>query len=94
MERIQIQRTFTVEPNTQGLLVRNNFEQLIADIVNATNEQNKAALARRIATTARQLGWTETELHALLSKKKDPTIRNFTAFVKWSIKVRAQQPQP
>lgn len=80
----QLQFTPVVHEEIQ---VRNNREFLIQQIVNLTNETNKKALAARIAISANQLGWTDTDLHALLKKRQDPSIRNFSAFVKWSIKI-------
>jgi hypothetical protein len=79
--------TFT-QPKVATLQVRNNREQLIADIVDATAENDKKKLARLLAIRSRELQWSETDLHALFAKHKDPTIRNFTAFVKWSIKTK------
>lgn len=84
MERIK-PRTFQKVEHT--LKVRNNTEALIEDIVNATSEKDKKKLARRIALAYNILGWSDTDLHALLKKKNDPTIRNFTAIVWWSIKI-------
>lgn len=68
------------------LQVRSNREQLIADIVEATTETDKKKLAKLLAIRSREMNWTEQDLHALLGKKKDPKIRNFTKFVWWSIK--------
>jgi hypothetical protein len=73
-----------VEPTLQ---VRSNREQLIADIVDATTETDKKKLARRIALSANTLKWSDSDLHALLKKKQDPTIRSYTKFVWWSIKI-------
>jgi hypothetical protein len=72
----------------EELQVRNNREQLIADIVNATSDTNKKELAKLISLRANQMKWSDTDLHALFNKRIDPTIRNFTAFVKWSIKLK------
>ncbi len=68
------------------LQVRSNREQLIADIVAATSDKDKKKLAALIAIKANQMQWTEQDLHALLKKRADPTIRNYTAFVRWSLK--------
>lgn len=83
MKRISFNRV-----EVQPLQVRNNREQLIADIVEATTEKNKKELAKLISIRSREMKWSEMDLHALLKKKNDPTIRNFTAFVKWSIKTK------
>jgi hypothetical protein len=78
----------TFEPVQEVLLVRNNTEQLIADIVNATNEKNKKGLAKQIALAYNTLGWSDTDLHALFKKRSDPSIRNYTGFVKWSVTIK------
>ncbi len=83
MKRIEFKRIERPE-----LQVRSSREQLIAEIVEATSEPNKKALAKLIALRANEMKWTETELHALLKKRHDPNIRNFTAFVKWSLKTK------
>jgi hypothetical protein len=85
MHKILVIRFEKVEEELQ---VRSNREQLIADIVNATSEKNKKALAKLISLRANQMKWSDMDLHALLKKRQDPTIRNFTAFVKWSIKLK------
>lgn len=76
----------------QPLKVRNNREHLIEQIVNATDEKNKKHLAKLIAIYANRYHWTDTELHALLKKREDPSIRNYTAFVKWSVKDKKVSP--
>lgn len=81
-----IQFTAIQRPTLQ---VRNNRDQLIADIVEATTETNKTSLAKLIAIRARELKWTDQDLHALLAKKNDPKIRNYTAFLKWSLKTKS-----
>jgi hypothetical protein len=87
MKRIEPRSFEKKEPD---ILVRSNREQLIADIVYATNIQEpgeKKKLAARIAMAANAMGWSDSDLHALLKKKQDPTIRSFTRFVWWSIKI-------
>lgn len=86
MKQISFNREFRVE----SLQVRSNREQLIADIVFATTEKNKKKLARAIAVASNQMAWSESDLHALLQKRRDPTIRNYTAFVWWSIKTKKE----
>lgn len=66
--------------------IRSNKEDLIVEIVKCTNEKNKKALAKLIGIWVNKYKISETDLHALLQKRHDPKIRNFTAFVKWSIK--------
>ena len=71
-----------------NLKERSNKESLINQIVEVTNEtpKGKKTLAKRIAIYANRYKLTADELHGLLAKHRDPKIRNFTAFVKWSIK--------
>lgn len=83
-----MKRIVFTKKETTTLQVRNQKEQLIAEIVEATSEPNKKALAKLLALRANEMRWTETDLHALLKKKTDPNIRNFTAYVKWSIKTK------
>lgn len=85
MERITIRTFQKVEEELQ---IRNNTEALIADIVNATSEKNKKKLAKAIALAYKTLGWTDSDLHALLKKRQDPSLRNYTAFVWWSSKIK------
>lgn len=84
--------TFTVGTvNDGGLRIRSNKDQLIADIVNATTEKNKKKLAKVLALTYNALNLSEIDLHALLQKKNDPSIRNYTAFVWYSCKIRGNE---
>lgn len=66
---------------------RSNFEDLVIQIVERTTEKNKKAFGKRLAIHARTCKWTEMDLHALLAKAKDPKIRNYTAFVKYMMKL-------
>lgn len=68
------------------LQIRNNKEQLIADIVEATTEKDKRKLAKMLALASNINRWSETDLHALLNKRRE--VDNFTAFVWWSCKIR------
>lgn len=70
------------------LVVRNNREQLIADIVERTEVEDKHWLARRLAIAMNTLKWTDTDLHALLKKADDPTVRNYTALVQASCTIK------
>ena len=83
MKHISFNQEFKVEP----LQIRSNREYLIAEIVNQTSERDKKSLAKMIALAANTLRWSDTDLHALLKKRQDPKIRNFTAFVKWSTRI-------
>lgn len=70
---------------------RNAREALIEDIVEkcrCRSDKERAALARRIAIWANTTGADETDLHALLKKAQDPTLRNYGKFVNWTIKIR------
>lgn len=66
------------------LAVRDEKEDLIAQIVMRTNETpaGKKQLARQLAIAFNTLKWSTADLHALLKKANDPTLRSFTAFVK------------
>lgn len=75
-------------PNLDTLQVRNNREQLIKEIVEASTEKDKKKFARFISIRARELKLTDTDLHYLLQKKNDQSIKNYTAFVRWSLKVK------
>lgn len=77
------ERKFTIEKKSGS-----NRQDLITQIAEATTERDKKHLAKRIAITANTLSWNETDLHALLKKKQDPNIRNYTGFVKWSILIK------
>lgn len=70
------------------LAIRSAKEDLINQIVARTNARSKKALAKRIAIWVNRYKLTETDLHALLRKADDPAVRNFSAFVEWSIKDR------
>lgn len=66
----------------------NAKEDLINQIADQCYPENdRPAIRRRLAIATNTAKWTETDLHALLNKKLDPTIRNYTAFVKWSSKI-------
>lgn len=74
--------------NRRGNNHQHAYESLVDDIVDATNEQNKSKLRRALVVAGRTLKWTETDLHQLYQKRLDPKVRNFTALVWWSVKVR------
>lgn len=65
------------------------IEQIVAQCTLKPGEDRK--LARVLAIAANTGGWSTTDLHALLKKRLDPTIRNYTAFVWWSAKVKKAQ---
>lgn len=79
---------YTDRRRIELLTARNNKEAIINEIVGLTNESEagKKLLAKQIALWANRYKLSGTDLHALLKKHEDPKIRNFTAFVKWSIK--------
>lgn len=82
-EKIQT-RTFT----KNNLAVRTNYEALIAEIVSHTQPPSgRRQLAKRLAVAYHTAKWSVTDLHALLQKRLDPSIRNFSAFVNWTCKV-------
>ena len=69
---------------------RTQKEDLIEQIVAQCSFKKKGddrELAKLLAIATNTLGWTEQDLHALMKKKQDPTIRNYTAFVWWSAKI-------
>jgi len=68
------------------LRIRNNKDNLIDQIIQATTEKDKKALARRIAIASNTMKWSEQDLHALYQKRHE--VRNFTAFVKWSCRIK------
>lgn len=80
--------TFTTLPLmvVEDIKVRNNREDLILQIVDKTDSKNRKLLAKRIALTANTLGWSDTDLHALL--KKHGEVKNFSAFVNWNLKIK------
>lgn len=72
---------------------RNAKESLINQIVECTypkkktdTEKYRKNLAKRIGIYANKYKWTTTDLHYLLQKRNDPSIRNFSSFVEWSLK--------
>lgn len=67
------------------LAIRTTKEDIIAQIVERTSADRKL-LAKRIALWVNRYKLTETDLHALLKKADDPSIRNYSAFVQWAIK--------
>jgi hypothetical protein len=77
------------KPAASPLQVRTQEEDLIAQIVAHTQgtEAEKRGLAKRLAITAKIAKWGTAELHALLKKRQDPTIRNYSGFVRWSCKI-------
>ncbi len=76
MERIK--REYTREKST----ARTSKEALI----NEMTEDRQ--LRKLIAIAANTMKWSDTDLHALLKKKNDPAIRNYQAFLRWSIKTK------
>lgn len=66
-----------------------NKELLINDIADQCYPpEERPAIRRRLAIAANTAKWTEMDLHALLKKRQDPSVRNYTALVKWSTKIR------
>jgi len=77
-------------PKKPLLMVRNQREDLIEQIVAQCEgtEKQKRTLARLIGIWANTIHADAMDLHALLRKRQDPTIRSYTAFVRWTCKVR------
>lgn len=71
-----------------SLATRNAKEDIINQIVARTRGSliEKKELAKLIALWANRYRLDATDLHALLAKADDPTIRSYTGFVRWSIK--------
>lgn len=67
-----------------GLTVRNQKEDIIAQIVEQTTEKNKKNLAKVLAIHVNTFKLSTTDLHALLKKKGE--VKNYTAFVWWVCK--------
>ena len=68
----------------EKLTARNSWEDLINQIALHTNEKDKMKLASLLAIKGHMLKLSTTDLHYLLNKKKDPAIRSYTGFIKWS----------
>ena len=87
------QITFTHLQEQPKVTPRNQKEDLIEQIVAQCNLPPGASrqLAKRLAIVVNTAHWTETDLHALLKKKQDGTIRNYTAFVKWNATIKNKQ---
>ena len=94
---IDIEKTKTSKPDidqTPTTKPRNQREDLIEQIVAQCTFRKPGddrKLARLLAITANTCSWSCTDLHALLRKREDPTIRNYTRFVWWSAKVKKKQ---
>lgn len=57
------------------------INQIVAQMV---VDQNRAAWLRKMmAIQTNTFKWSTTDLHAVLQKKHDPTVRNYTAWVTW-----------
>ena len=66
------------------LTARNSWEDLINQIVEQIAEKDKKKFAALLAIKGRELKFSTTDLHYLVNKKNDPTIRTYTGFIKWS----------
>jgi hypothetical protein len=62
----------------------------VQQIVAQTNEKDKPALEKLLMIAANTAGWSTADLHALLKKRSDPSIRNYTGFVKWSATIKRE----
>lgn len=82
----QVSFTHLEKPTSRA---RNQKEDLIEQIVAQCyfrKPGDDRKLARLLAVTANAGKWSTMDLHALLNKKQDPSIRNYTAFVWYSAK--------
>jgi len=76
------------KPTTRA---RNSQEALIEEIVThcaCKSEKDARTLAKRIAIWSKSIKADETDLHALLQKRHDRSIRNYGGFVNWTCKIR------
>lgn len=62
---------------------RNDKEDLVNQIVALTTEKDTKHFAKILMIGANKRKYSLTKLHTLLRKKHDPSIENYTAFVKW-----------
>lgn len=70
---------------------RNAKEALIEDIVakcHCRSEKEAQTLKKRIAIWLNTTKADETDLHALLQKHRDPSVRNYGGLVNYLIKIR------
>lgn len=71
---------------------RNQKEDLIEQIVShcrCRSETDARNLAKRIAIWANTTKADTTDLHALLNKHRDPTVRNYGGLVNYLIKIKS-----
>lgn len=90
MKKIEIKEIPTTKTRKNGERVpRNQREDLISQILDqcTLKPHQRKVLGKLLSITANTAGWTTTDLHALLKKKQDPAIRNYTAFVWYSAKM-------
>lgn len=81
--------SFRVESPEPWQTIKNDLIQQIVARMNLKTDEERRDLEKRLAIAANALNWKLIDLHALLKKADDPTIRNFTAFVVWSCKLRS-----
>lgn len=81
-------KPITLTLQTKPSRARNSKEDLLEQIVEATDGKNADKLRRALAIAVNTMKWTELDLTVLLKKKDDPKVRNFTALVWWSVKMK------
>jgi hypothetical protein len=83
-DHINIEQTQANAPRSQR---EDLIEQIVAQCTFRKPGEDRK-LARLLAVTANTARWSTTDLHALLKKRQDPTIRSYTRFVWWSAKIK------
>lgn len=86
MQKITFDKEYIQEKDE--LLVRNQKEDLIKQIVDATTEKDKKKLAKMLALAYNAKKWSLTDLHILYQKRNDPGVHNYTGLVWWSVKIK------
>ena len=84
----RISRTLPERPVSRA---RNADEALIEEIVGhcrCRSEKDARTLAKRIAIAAKTFKWDTADLHGLLQKRNDPSVRNYGGLVNHLVKVR------
>lgn len=81
---------FAVSHKKRWETAKNDLIQQIVARTNLKTDEERRDLERRLAIAANALGWKLIDLHALLKRADDPTVRNYTGLVVWSCKVRGR----
>ena len=76
------------QPTSKARNQREDLIEQIADRCRCRSEKERQTLTKRIAIWANSIKADTTDLHALLRKADDPSIRNYGGFVNYSIKIK------